>query len=218
MTNRMMRMAKSVCTAMCTSSPRHAGRVPSSLGVSDFLGYLGPWVFRHWTLHHRAVIQQAASPAKTPAEMTCAPHPFRVRRGVAATAKNSQVILRLTQHTIIGILLTMNRYEVRLLDHAVRFLSGLPVKLRAKAFRGIDLLRELGPDLPMPHGKALKGTGGLRELRIKFASDIVRLFYFHHGGRVYVITSGFVKKAGKTDPRELQRAIRLMREIRGDKR
>jgi hypothetical protein len=38
------------------------------------------------------------------------------------------------------------------------------------------------------------------------------------GGRVYVITSGFVKKAGKTDPRELQRAIRLMREVRGDKR
>ena len=108
----------------------------------------------------------------------------------------------------------MNRYEVRLLDHAVRFLRGLPVKLRAKAFRGIDLLSELGPDLPMPHGKALKGTEGLRELRIKFASDIVRLFYFHHGGRVYVITSGFVKKAGKTDPRELRRAIRLMRDVR----
>ena len=69
----------------------------------------------------------------------------------------------------------------------------------------------------MPHGKALKGTEGLRELRIKFASDIVRLFYFHHGGRVYVITSGFVKKAGKTDPRELKRAIRLMRDVRGDK-
>jgi len=70
----------------------------------------------------------------------------------------------------------------------------------------------------MPHGKALKGAEGLRELRIKFASDIVRLFYFHHGRRVYVITSGFVKKAGKTDTRELRRAIRLMRDVRGDKR
>ncbi len=107
----------------------------------------------------------------------------------------------------------VNGYEVRLLNHAVRFLRGLPVKPRAKAFRGIDLLRELGPDLPMPHAKALKGTGGLRELRIKFASDIVRLFYFHHGGRLYVVTSGFVKKDEKTNSRELQRAVRLMREV-----
>ena len=51
-------------------------------------------------------------------------------------------------------------------------------------------------------------------MRIKFASDIVRLFYFHHGGRLYVVTSGFVKKTGKTDPRELQRAVRLMREVK----
>ena len=52
-----------------------------------------------------------------------------------------------------------------MLDHAVRFLRSLPVKLRAKAFRGIDLLRELGPELPMPHSKTLKGTDGLREFQ-----------------------------------------------------
>ncbi len=66
----------------------------------------------------------------------------------------------------------------------------------------------------MPHAKPLKGTGGLHELRIKFASDIVRLFYFHHEARLYVVTSGFVKKSGKTDSRELQRAIRLMQEVK----
>ncbi len=67
----------------------------------------------------------------------------------------------------------------------------------------------------MPHSKMLKGMDGLRELRIKFASDIVRLFYFHHEGRVYVITSGFVRKADETDARELQRAMRLMLEVKG---
>ena len=101
-----------------------------------------------------------------------------------------------------------------MLEHAVKFLSTLPVKLRAKAYRGIDLLRELGPELPMPHGKMLKGMDGLRELRIKFASDIVRLFYFHHEGRVYVVTSGFVKKSDETDIREVQRAMRLMRAVK----
>ncbi len=105
----------------------------------------------------------------------------------------------------------MDEYEVRLLGDAVRFLRGLPVKLRAKTFRGVELLGSLGPDLSMPHARALKGAEGLRELRVKFSSDIVRLFYFHHGGKVYIVTSGFVKKADRTDPRELHRAIRLMR-------
>lgn len=124
------------------------------------------------------------------------------------------VIINLIDYIIIGIFASMNHYEVRLLEEAVTFLKDLPVKLRAKAFRGIDLLRELGPELPMPHSKMLKGMDGLRELRIKFASDIVRLFYFHHAGRVYVITSGFVKKTDKTDAGELQRAVRLMRAVK----
>jgi len=110
----------------------------------------------------------------------------------------------------------INEYEVRLLEDAVSFLRGLPVKLRAKAFRGIELLRALGPGLPMPHAKTLKGGQGLRELRVKFASDIVRLFYFHHQGKIYIVTSGFVKKADRTDPRELQKALRLMRAFKED--
>ena len=112
----------------------------------------------------------------------------------------------------------MAKYEVRLLAEAVAFLLELPVKMRAKAFRGIDLLRELGPELPMPHAKALKNTGGLRELRIRQGSNIVRLFYFHHDRVVYVITSGFAKKSNRTDPRELKRAVRLMKEFKEDER
>jgi phage-related protein len=110
----------------------------------------------------------------------------------------------------------MNEYEVRLLESAIEFLRGLPPKLRMKAYRGIELLETFGPELSMPHARALKGTEGLRELRVKFSSDIVRLFYFHHEGRIYIVTSGFVKKSDKTDPRELQRAIRLMRTFKED--
>jgi phage-related protein len=118
--------------------------------------------------------------------------------------------------TNIGILIVMVKYDVRLLEDAVHFLRGLPAKLRAKAFRAIELLRDLGPELPMPHARALKGTDGLKELRVKLASDIVRLFYFHYQGKVYVVTSGFIKKSDRTDPRELQRAIRLMKAFKDD--
>ena len=108
----------------------------------------------------------------------------------------------------------MDEYDVRLLQTALAFLQGLPVKLRMKAYRGIELLATFGPELSMPHARALKNAGGLRELRIKFASDIVRLFYFYHEGKVYIVTSGFVKKSDKTDPRELQKAIHLMHEFK----
>lgn len=111
----------------------------------------------------------------------------------------------------------MSKYEITLLEDAVTFLQSLPVKLRVKAFRGIELLETFGPKLTMPHSKALKGTDGMCELRVKFASDIVRLFYFHHTGKVYVVTSGFVKKANKTDPRELQKALRLMKMLKESK-
>ena len=53
-------------------------------------------------------------------------------------------------------------------------------KLRAKAFRDIELLRKHGGELTEPYVKQLKGGKykGLYELRIKFSSDIARIFYF----------------------------------------
>ncbi len=104
----------------------------------------------------------------------------------------------------------MDTYEVIVLHDALEFLQGLPVKMRAKAFRTIELLEEFGPQLPMPHARTMKGTGGIHELRVRQAKDIVRLFYFHHKGQVFVVTSGFAKKTDKTDPRELRRAIDIM--------
>ena len=104
----------------------------------------------------------------------------------------------------------MALFNVRLLPEAVEFLRFLPSKLRAKTFRTIELLREFGPDLPMPHSRMLKAAEGLRELRVKQASNVVRLFYFRHGRRIYVVTSGLVKKSGRTDRSALERAIRLM--------
>ena len=137
-----------------------------------------------------------------------------MRRNTLPYFSVAQGKIDLMLYIIIGIIFDVEAFEVRLLEGALRFLKSLPTKNRAKAFRSIDLLRELGPELPMPHSRILKGTGGLRELGIKFASDIVRLFYFHYAGRVYVITSGFVKKTDKTDVNELQKAVRMMQAVK----
>lgn len=99
-------------------------------------------------------------------------------------------------------------YEVVLLDPAKNFLINLGDKLQAKAFRAIDLLGYFGPLLRMPHSRKL-GYNNLWELRVQQAGMICRLFYFHDRERIYVVTSGYVKKTEKTSPDEIKKALRL---------
>jgi hypothetical protein len=106
------------------------------------------------------------------------------------------------------------QYEVILLDAAADFLRQLEVKLRAKAFRAVELLGSFGPQLPMPHSRKLSGHD-LWELRVRQAGTICRLFYFHDRNRIYIVTSGYVKKSDKTDPNEIRRALRLKAEYLG---
>ncbi|EAT59288.1 type II toxin-antitoxin system RelE/ParE family toxin [Chlorobium ferrooxidans] len=104
------------------------------------------------------------------------------------------------------------RYNVEVMSPAVDFINSLSPKLRAKALRAIELLKEFGFRLGEPHSKTLAGTDGLKELRIKVGSDICRIFYFHHKNTLYVATSGYIKKEMKTDHGEIERA-QTLREI-----
>jgi len=107
--------------------------------------------------------------------------------------------------------------EVELLQQATDFLRRTDTELRAKALRTIGLLRNFGPDLPMPHAKKLTGHD-LHELRVRQGSNICRLFYFFHGTSVIVVTSGYAKKRDKTDPGEIAKALRLKAQyLSGDK-
>ena len=54
------------------------------------------------------------------------------------------------------------------------FLDSLNVKMRNKALNSLVLLEEFGNTLREPHSKPI--GDGIFELRIKFASDITRLF------------------------------------------
>lgn len=97
-----------------------------------------------------------------------------------------------------------------ILARAEAFLDTLDAKLAAKAFREIELLKQLGPMLLFPHTRKIVGTEKLHELRVKQGSNICRLFYFFEGESIYVITSGYLKKSDKTEQEEIKRAIRLM--------
>jgi phage-related protein len=94
----------------------------------------------------------------------------------------------------------------------LEFILSLPPKHRAKAEREIDLLEEFGIDLPYPHTRKIEGEPykDLWELRIKFASDISRIFYFIHTKNKFVLLHGFIKKTDKTPVNELEKAKKYL--------
>jgi len=69
-------------------------------------------------------------------------------------------------------------------------------------------LKNHGPALREPYVKPIKGNKnkGIYELRIKFATDISRIFYFSFQVNKFVLLNGFIKKSNNTPERELERA------------
>lgn len=96
------------------------------------------------------------------------------------------------------------------------FLYSLEPKLRAKAFRDIELLKNIGNELREPYVKSIKGdkNKGLYELRIKFSSDIARIFYFTYCNNKFILLHGFIKKSKKTPQNEIEKARNYMEDYK----
>ena len=94
------------------------------------------------------------------------------------------------------------------------FIQSVPPKHRAKIEREIDLLEEFGINLTYPHTRKIEGENyrGLWELRIQFASDISRIFYFIHLGNTFILLNGFLKKTNRTPANELELAKKYMQD------
>ena len=88
----------------------------------------------------------------------------------------------------------------------------LPAGLLARYFRYTERMEIYGPDLGMPHTRAM--GEGLFELRLKATEGIARVFYCTKIGKRIVMLHQFVKKTDKTPSRELAIARRRMKEIK----
>ncbi len=89
---------------------------------------------------------------------------------------------------------------------AYDFINSLPLNMRTKAFKELELLEELGTAITMPYSRYIQD--GVFELRIRFANNISRVFYFFFTGSKIILTNGFIKKTQKTPPAELERALK----------
>jgi phage-related protein len=88
-----------------------------------------------------------------------------------------------------------------------------PVGILADYARLVELLMEFGPNLRMPHSRAM--GDGLFELRPRGREGIGRVMYCFLVGRRVVVVHAFVKKTQATAERELRIARKRMKEVRG---
>lgn len=93
-----------------------------------------------------------------------------------------------------------------------REIYGLPAGIKADYRRLLDLLMEFGPDLRLPHSRAM--GGGLFELRPRGREGIGRVFYCMRVGREIIVLHDFVKKTQETPRAELETAQRRMKEVK----
>ena len=82
----------------------------------------------------------------------------------------------------------------------------------ARFLRYADRMELYGPDLGMPHTRAM--GEGLFELRLKAAEGIARVFYCAMIGKRIVMLHQFIKKTDKTPSKELAIARRRLKEIK----
>lgn len=86
------------------------------------------------------------------------------------------------------------------------FIFGLDNSIKNKAIDSLLILRDKGNILREPYSKHIEN--GIFELRIKFAKDICRLFYFFYIDKRIIVTNGFVKKTQRTPRREIELALK----------
>ena len=92
----------------------------------------------------------------------------------------------------------------------------MPAGFLARFLRYAERMEVYGPDLGMPHTRAM--GGGLYEIRLKASEGIARVFYCTLIGRRIVMLHQFIKKSKKTPPKELEVARRRMKEMKDEKR
>jgi phage-related protein len=87
----------------------------------------------------------------------------------------------------------------------------LPAGFLARFIRYVEKMEHYGPDLGLPHTKAM--GDGLFELRLKAGEGIARVFYCTLVGKRIVMLHQFIKKTDRTPAKELNIARMRKKEI-----
>ena len=95
-----------------------------------------------------------------------------------------------------------------------REIMNFPPGIQARYVHLAQRILEFGPNLGMPHSRAM--GQGLFELRLKSKEGIGRVFYCILTGQRVMMLHAFVKQTTKTPSRELECARGRLREVQRD--
>lgn len=107
----------------------------------------------------------------------------------------------------------MNKYTIDYFNDTVQeSIFNLPETFKQRYLRYADKMEEYGSNLGMPHTCAM--GDGLHELRIHGQDGIARVLFCTVIGHKIIMLHCFIKKTQKTPKRELDIAIRRMKEVK----
>lgn len=93
----------------------------------------------------------------------------------------------------------------------LEYIEVLPENEKSKIYKYIELLKNSQGILDEPYSRHIKGK--IRELRVDFAKNRHRIFYFTFINRNIVFLSAFLKKTPKTPLTEIIRAENMYNNI-----
>ena len=88
------------------------------------------------------------------------------------------------------------------------FFEPLNDKVKDKIDQVLFLVR-IAERIPRKFFRHMSGTDGLFEIRIKYQSNIYRVFCCFDEGNLIVLFNGFQKKSQKTPKKEVDKALRI---------
>ena len=107
----------------------------------------------------------------------------------------------------------MTGWTVKTIPAAAKEIKALAADLQDRFLRVSGYLEEFGPArVGMPHVKRLQA--GLWQMRLQGRDGIARAIYFAASGRRLIVVRAFVKKTQSTPKREIDLAVRRMKEWR----
>src|SRR5713226_5627714 len=95
-----------------------------------------------------------------------------------------------------------------------RLIMEFPEGIQARYIHLTERMTTFGPDLGMPHTRAM--GNGLFEMRMKSKEGIGRVFYCTLPNRRIFMLHAFIKKSPKTPAKELKIARARLKEVKGN--
>ncbi len=102
-------------------------------------------------------------------------------------------------------------------DYFRDFYLSQPDAVRNKINYCLNIVKTLDR-VPVRILKFVEGTDGLYEIRIEVGSNIFRVFCCFDEGALVILFNGFQKKTQKAPAKEIEKALRIMKEYFNDKK